>query len=353
MRDLIYICAQPANDYYVWQVALWLQSLQDLGEDDKAYVLLYEPITETRTNKWEKLQLIYPKATFAYYKDSSISGLIKMYIPVIRPFVLAKYFKEHPELTKKAIFYCDSDILFTRKPDIDKFLDDEVCYLSDTNSYINSNYLKNKVNDVLPHKLEEYKTRDMVGEMAYFCGITKERVEEGAADSGGAQYLLKNIDYKFWEKVMTDCVVLHLHLKNVNKTFFASEEKGIQSWCADMWAVLYALWNKGLATKVVPELEFAWATDVVEKLDKVAILHNAGVTGDSVIRTRAKDKDGNNIKVDGPAFYKGKFKDGQSPYSDMSYLQAVINSDISSQYCTHYYTNYLLKNKEKFNILYA
>jgi hypothetical protein len=36
-----------------------------------------------------------------------------------------KYFKEHPEMKDKAIFYCDSDVLFTDNLDIEKFVDDE------------------------------------------------------------------------------------------------------------------------------------------------------------------------------------------------------------------------------------
>jgi len=37
-------------------------------------------------------------------------------------------------------------------------------------------------------------------------------------------------------------------------------------------------WLRGNETKVVPEMDFTWATDVVENWDVNTIYHNAGVT---------------------------------------------------------------------------
>ena len=53
-----------------------------------------------------------------------------------------------------SIFYCDSDILWTDKFNIDDFVQDDVCYLSDTNSYINAKYFDSKVNQDKPIDLE-------------------------------------------------------------------------------------------------------------------------------------------------------------------------------------------------------
>ena len=38
MKDLRFICAQPDDTYYTWQVQLWLESLKEIGEIDKAIV---------------------------------------------------------------------------------------------------------------------------------------------------------------------------------------------------------------------------------------------------------------------------------------------------------------------------
>ena len=36
MKDLRFICAQPDDTYYTWQVHLWLESLKNIGQSDKA-----------------------------------------------------------------------------------------------------------------------------------------------------------------------------------------------------------------------------------------------------------------------------------------------------------------------------
>ena len=52
----------------------------------------------------------------------------------------------------------------------------------------------------------------------------------------------------------------------------------LQIWCADMWAVLWNGWYFGHETKVVPELNFTWATDKNEDFYNKTIYHNAGAT---------------------------------------------------------------------------
>jgi hypothetical protein len=160
---------------------------------------------------------------------------------------------------------------------IDKFLEDDVHYLSDTNSYINADYFDSKVNQVLPDKLEEYKSRDILGELCAIIGIDRKIAEDNNLHSGGAQYLLKNVDSYYWSKVMNDCILIRTYLGQVNREFFADENSGFQSWCADMWAVLWNLWLRNQETKVVPELNFAWASDSIEKLKTNTIFHNAGL----------------------------------------------------------------------------
>jgi hypothetical protein len=331
----------------MWQVGMWLQSLQDIGEDDKAHVLLYKPIGKKVSQGWIDLSVMYPKAKFAVFEENELNKLIGIYIPIIRPAILEKYFRQNPSLKDKAIFYCDCDVLFTRKPDVAKFLDDEICYLSDTNSYINSDYIIGKARDVLPEKVEAFKNEDVLQDMCDIVGISKDLPLKYNRDSGGAQYLLKNIDADFWKKVKDDCISLHVHLNNINKKYFASTDRGYQSWCADMWSVLYNIWLRGMDTKVVPEMRFAWSTDKKEILGVVSILHNAGITHESAISAWKEDENGKHVQVKAPAFYKGRYHTGKSPYKDVEYLQSILDNEITKQYCTHYYTEYLIKQKEK------
>jgi len=206
MKDLKFICAQPDDNYYIWQVHMWLESLKTLGHSDKAIVLVFTPDFRERNEAWQKVADLYPESEFFYVKDEDkISQMLKVYIPVLRPYSLMKYFQAHPEMVNKAVFYCDSDVVFTENFNIDSYLEDDVCYLSDTNSYINASYFDSKIKDVLPEKLEEYKTRDVLSEVTSMIGITREICERNNEHSGGAQYLLKNIGASFWEKVLNDC----------------------------------------------------------------------------------------------------------------------------------------------------
>jgi hypothetical protein len=338
MKDLKFICAQPDDTYYTWQVHLWLESLRKLGHSDKAIVLVFTPKSRKKNDKWKQIVDLYPEAEFVFYNDEdSVSDLLGIYIPILRPYVLWRYFKDHPEMSAKAVFYCDSDILFTEKFDIQQFIDDEINYLSDANSYINATYFDSKVKDVLPTKLEEYKTRDILAEIASVVGISREIAEENNEHSGGAQYLLKNVDAHFWSKVMNDCILIRTYLQKINREFFENESKGFQSWCADMWAVLWNLWLRNQQTKVIPELAFAWAPDPITKLDTHTILHNAGITGPFM----------GNV----PYFYKGAYHLGKDPFND-PHLNVVFQHEESKKKCTHYYITELLALKEKYNLNY-
>jgi len=338
MKDLKFICAQPDDSYYIWQVHLWLESLKNIGHSDKAIVLIYIPDFRERNEKWDQLIPLYPEAEFVFYEDTDkVSNLLKIYIPIIRPYVLMRYFKEHPEMVSKAVFYCDSDVIFTDRFNVDQYRDDDVCYLSDTNSYINASYFDSKIKDVKPEKLEQYKTRDILAEVTSLIGINREIAEAHNDHSGGAQYFLKNIGGSFWEKVMNDCLLIRTYLGNVNKEFFESESKGFQSWCADMWAVLWNLWLREQETRVVPELEFAWSSDNISKLERVGILHNAGIVS--------------NTQGDIPTFYKAQYHRGADPFSD-PHLQTVLNDERSKTLCNHYYLSRMFDIKQKYNLNY-
>lgn len=340
MKDLRFICAQPDDAYYTWQVHLWIESLKKIGMSDKAIVLVFTPYYRDRNDKWDQIIHLYPEVEFAFYKDSAneVSSKLGIYIPVLRPFCLRNYFKDHPEMENMAVFYCDSDILFMESFNLDKFLNDEVAYLSDTNSYINASYFDSKVRDVLPEKLEEYEQVDVLDRLASMVGINREICEKNNDNSGGAQYLLKNISWMFWEKVMKDCITIRSMLSSANQRFFKNEESGFQSWCADMWAVLWNLWMLKIETRVVPELDFAWAPDPVTKLDRMSILHNAGITGDYM----------NNV----PMFYKGKYHKGKDPFNDIDHLNSVLENPESAKLCTSVYLKALFELRDKYKLKY-
>ena len=338
MKDLRFICVQPDDTYFTWQVHLWLESLKEIGQSDKAIVLLYIPTGRVKNTKWEQVIDLYPEAEFHFYQDEGdLDKYLPIYIPILRPWTLWKHFKANPELSNKAIFYCDSDVLFTKDFNIDEYIEDDICYLSNTNSYINATYFESKEKDVLPNKLEEYKTRDILGEVMSLVGIEKDIAYDNNEHSGGAQYFLKDVDATFWNKVMNDSLLIRTYLQKVNRDFFENENKGFQSWCADMWGVLWNLWFRGQETKVIKEMNFSWATDPIERLEENTLFHNAGIVSPHNGTYHC--------------FYKGKYHNGGDPTQD-AHLDAILNDEQSQKYCTWFYANKLKELKNKYNLNY-
>ena len=96
---------------------MWLESLKEMGQLHNAIVLVFTPKVRNFNDKWQKIQDLYPEAEFNFYKDedNDLGKLIPIYIPILRPWLLWKYWSEHPEMKDHSIFYCDSDILWTEE----------------------------------------------------------------------------------------------------------------------------------------------------------------------------------------------------------------------------------------------
>jgi len=151
-------------------------------------------------------------------------------------------------------------------------------------------------------------------------GLSRQIAVTNQEGSGGAQYLLKNIDAQFWQDVFSGCIKVLLNLRSVNRRFFENENKGFQSWCADMWSVLFNLWRRGYETQCPKEMDFCWATDRIEKWDQVQIYHDAGATSrnhDNVILFHKRE----------PRYINNE----GTPFEDDL-------SDVSNAYCSYNYT---------------
>jgi hypothetical protein len=142
------------------------------------------------------------------------------------------------------------------------------------------------------------------------------------SNSGGAQYLMKNIDWAFWEFVERDSEKLFKEITELNNQKKATDPNyhELQIWCADMWAVLWNGWMLGNETKVVPEMDFSWATDLKNRWEETTIFHNAGVTGT------------------GKHFYKGIYQQ-QLPYN--------IEDTFDEQFCSKLYFNEIKETAQK------
>lgn len=277
-RNLRYICAQPANLYYAWQVEVLIHNFMKMGVNPN-YIDIVCSVDDNIPECWIKMMNKYNYVRFFFYKDTRVN---KNYISSIRPNILKQHWIANDELKKDAIFYHDCDIIFT-KPVSDwiskDMLDDENWYGSDCRWYISHNYIKSKGDDVL-------------SEMCSVMNIDEKIIEENELNGIGAQYIMKNIDHIFWERVENDSENLFSSITKLNKTkkLLDPTHHELQIWCADMWALLWNAWKMNVKTICHPNLTFSWATSLKVEFDMCNIMHNAGVVN---------DRDG--------LFYKAKF----------------------------------------------
>jgi hypothetical protein len=345
MKEVKFITALPDETYYTWQVHLWLESLKEIDKSQHAIVLIYRAFNKKIDSKWHQIQELYPEAEFNYIqarKEDNMNIYVGIYIPIIRSYCMWRHLKSNPSLgTTNVLFFCDSDILFSKKFNIDKFIEDDINYVSDAVSYLGAEYFENKIKDVLSDKLEKYKHRDVLAELLSIVGISKDRAIENQENSGGVQYILKNSTASYWNKVMNNSLIICTYMQKVNREYFSSQEIGYQSWCSDMWGILWNLWFADREVKVIPELNFSWGSCKIEQLEKSTIFHNAGITGEIMV-----DEQGTHL-----CFYKGKYHSGDDPTKDPM-LDKIIKSKKSQKYCTWYYAKKLKELSKKYKLNY-
>lgn len=341
-RELTIIQVTPDDTIFFSQVLVQLANFREMGISHLYRGLVFIPADRKHIGvnpKWKLIEEQFPEAKLFYYFDEhQILDRIRQvdYIPLLRPYCLKRHFEEHPELENNAIWYIDSDIVLSKPFDFAPYLDDDKCYLSDTKSYLNSDYFDGKIRDVRPDKLEEFKKIDILDRVARICGINREICEKNKNSTGGAQYLLKNINSQFWEKVFNRCIVirsfLYYHRQGINYQFFESEDRGYQSWATDMMAVLFTLWEEEKETPTPEEFNFNWATDPIEKWDKYFIYHDAG---------------GGEMNVNGKIHKLFNKRSHQYVNNLRTYFEDDL-SFVSPDYCSKKYVEWIEFTKNKY-----
>lgn len=273
MNNVKYICVQPRLVYYAWQLEVMISNFIEKGviPENIEILIAYSPDQNDRTNHSDVVELYsnlmakFRRVKFFYYKDNRINPT---YISSVRPNILKQHFLHFKDLEKNVIFYHDCDIVFTKTPDFTPFLNDNIWYLSDTSGYIGYNYIVSKGNDIYNN-------------MCSIIGIDNKIPKIMQSNSGGAQYLMKNVNSEFWEKVENDSESLYKFFNNDEpiKLKLNPSYHPIQKWTSDMWSVLWNAWFFEHETKVDKYFNFTWATDTIEKWDENLIYHNAGVVG--------------------------------------------------------------------------
>ena len=291
-----YIAAQPQTAYYAWQVETMINSFLDNNVREEDIIIL---LADEGSNSFDEVFKKYPNVEFNSFPNHSDNT----YAPAIKPYLMWQYFKSCSCKEDEQYFYCDADVILTKPlPEFKK----GICYMSDTISYIGYDYIVSKGDEVLELMCDLFKMDK---------NIIKMRQEQ----AGGAQYVFDGTDGKFWQDVYHNSIALFKMLAKYNSDNIDKYEGTfpIQAWTAEMWATTWQFWKSGIKTMVVPQLDFAWATDMSSKLDQVSILHNAGVGGD----------------------HKGFFKKFQ-----YTTKYPPKNLRIKKDYCSHYYYEQVKKS---------
>ncbi|WP_142683048.1 galactosyltransferase-related protein [Chitinophaga polysaccharea] len=271
---IYYISAQPDELYFKWQLEVQLFNFhQHKIPAENIHVLISYNSYKGISPIFKQFAIDHQnKAQFFFYEDTRVD---RNYIPSMRPHIIKKHFGACPFLNDANIFYHDSDIIFRKLPDWKELCDGNTWYVSDTSSYLSVEYIKG-IGDIV------------FQEMCEVLNMNRGLISSNSKKAGGAQYVLKRVNYQFWNKVESDCEKLFKHLID-NKERYEdiychnigidkSSYRPIQDWCADMWAILWNGLHFGFNVEISGELDFCWPTDPLERWNETKILHNSGVT---------------------------------------------------------------------------
>jgi hypothetical protein len=283
MSKLIYVTAQPDLPYFHWQCEVYGFNFRENGVKPSDIHMIFGMVNSEQIPTKNALKLRDHGYNVHFYSDNRDK---KDYIASIKPYLIFNWLKHNPQFGE-CFFLHDSDIIFKEKPDYEKFINDDYCYLGDTTLYTSYEYLKNCSKRYSEkHNLDEF---ELMKKMTDVLGIELDCLKTNNDVSGGGQYIIKNTNYKQWYKIYQDSNELYDVLLKFHESY--PIDYGIQIWTAEMWSLLWNLWCMNKDTKIIDELGFSWATDTIDVYDKNPILHMAGV------QPHEKEK----------KFYKGEF----------------------------------------------
>ena len=268
----LFVTSQPDVPYFHWQIKVYVHNFIELGIPPENIHIILGIVKNGDKPSEESLKLRKLGVNVHHYQDDRGD---KSYIPSIKPYLISKWLKEHPNYGK-CFFLHDSDIIFRVLPDFKKLMNDDITYLSDTIGYIGYDYIKTCCDRYEKQHPNSYEGQ-LIDEMTEVIGLEVECVKCNQENSGGGQYLIKNTNYELWVKIYEDCLPLYNQMLDYHRRN-PINAGGIQFWTAEMWSLLWNLWLHGVDTKIDDELEFSWATDNIDIFETKPILHMAGVT---------------------------------------------------------------------------
>jgi MoaA/NifB/PqqE/SkfB family radical SAM enzyme len=263
-QNIRYICCQPAITYYTWQVEVLINNFKKMGINPNYIDIVCAIDNNVIPPEWIKLMTHYNSVRFFFYNDTRKD---KNYQPSVYFNLMKQHIVARPEIQNDVLFLHDSDIVFTKPVNFNSMMFGDAWYVSNTNSYINYNYIQEKGNHIYE-------------KMCEIVGIDPKIPKLLNNNSGGAQYIVKNTTYEFWDKVENDSIELYKYFCEVEPQYVKKNEHDypIQKWTAGMWSLLWNAWLAGHETIVDTRMDFGWVTNSYDDVNKYAILHNSGVT---------------------------------------------------------------------------
>jgi hypothetical protein len=285
MNELLFVTAQPDVPYFIWQAKIYIYNFIEKGINPSKIHIIFGIVPPNTSPSKESLELKNFGVNIHHYNDDRRK---KHYIPSIKPYLISKWIKSDPSYGK-LFFLHDADIIFRTLPDFERLVQDDICYVSDTNGYISYDYI---IDCCRRYEQQHPNSRrnQLIEEMANVVKIDVDLIKKNRLHSGGGQYIIKNTTFELWEKIYEDSIGLYNQMLDYQRRFPISPGE-IQFWTAEMWSLLWNLWKDNKQTIITNELDFSWATDSIEVFEKKPILHMAGVT-DNLKNTK---------------FYKGDF----------------------------------------------
>ena len=196
-KKTLFMSAQPDHPYFHWQIEVVIHNFIKHGINPNWINILFG-YDDSPSSALLLLASNYPTVRFFFYKKRH-SLTIEGYVPIIRSDLMEQHFRRYPELRGETIFFHDADMIFRDLPDFDSMHDDMYWYVSDTISYIGSNYIKSK-------------SEDLFIDMCSLVKISPDIVINNEDRVGGAQYLMKGLTANFWKTVIQDARILYKYM---------------------------------------------------------------------------------------------------------------------------------------------
>ena len=258
---MISLTSQPDIAYFWWQNLVQFCNLESIGQlKHHRAIFLYNK--NIGPSKWiTEFQREFPTNVFIYENRKASTH----YLPQQKLHGFVNYFEEFPHHQRQDIFVFDSDLIFREPIDFSVFKETNTIHGSDTNSYLNYDYIMQK-------------GEPMLEAMCEAGGVSKEVVKENNLNCPGAQLYYKEVPHllDYFRRAELSCIDLYDAM--VNHPTYQEPDVPIQAWTAEMWMVLWEAWIRGTKTKVDKELEFSWATNTLKEWELSKMLHMAGLT---------------------------------------------------------------------------